>query len=85
MTATFDRDARRVDITVAGRRGGRPADDDAVREQGADWWPFALTRALDDLILRLRTNEQDLGTWVLRTAWRQRPRAGVRRPAGRRR
>ncbi|CAN5609253.1 hypothetical protein BH10ACT10_BH10ACT10_26250 [soil metagenome] len=27
-----------------------------------------MARALDDLILRLRTNEQELGTWVIRTA-----------------
>ena len=31
------------------------------------WYPFAVARALDDLVLRLRTNEQDLGTWVVRT------------------
>ena len=30
--------------------------------------PSAVARALDDLILRLRTNEQDLGTWVFRTS-----------------
>ena len=35
--------------------------------QGVDYWPLAVTRALDDLILRLRTNEHELGTWVLRT------------------
>ena len=68
VTATLDRDARRVDITVAGPSDEPPADADAVLAQGADWWPFAVTRALDDLVLRLRTNEQDLGTWVLRTA-----------------
>ncbi len=27
-----------------------------------------MTRELDDLILDLRTNEPELGTWVLRTA-----------------
>jgi benzoyl-CoA-dihydrodiol lyase len=32
-----------------------------------DYWPLAVTRALDDLILRLRTNEPELGTWVFRT------------------
>ncbi|TMR13267.1 benzoyl-CoA-dihydrodiol lyase, partial [Nonomuraea zeae] len=40
-----------------------PADPAA---QGAGYWPLALTRALDDLILHLRTNEPDLGIWVLR-------------------
>jgi benzoyl-CoA-dihydrodiol lyase len=38
-----------------------------VREQGVGYWPLAVTRALDDLVLRLRTNEPLLGTWVIRT------------------
>ena len=36
-------------------------------EQGVDYWPMTLARELDDLVLRLRTNELELGTWVLRT------------------
>jgi benzoyl-CoA-dihydrodiol lyase len=38
-----------------------------IHEQGAGFWPLAVTRELDDLILDLRTNEPALGTWVLRT------------------
>jgi benzoyl-CoA-dihydrodiol lyase len=67
LTATLHRDARRVDITVHGPDDARPADAEAVHAQGVDYWPFAVTRALDDLVLRLRTNEPSLGTWVLRT------------------
>jgi benzoyl-CoA-dihydrodiol lyase len=33
----------------------------------AGFWPLAMTRELDDLILRLRTNEPELGVWLLRT------------------
>jgi benzoyl-CoA-dihydrodiol lyase len=36
-------------------------------DQGADFWTLAMTRELDDLILDLRTNEPELGTWVFRT------------------
>ena len=32
-----------------------------------DFWTLAITRELDDLILDLRTNEIELGTWVFRT------------------
>ena len=32
------------------------------------FWPLAVARELDDLILHLRTNELTLGTWVIRTA-----------------
>ena len=38
-----------------------------MHEQGAGFWTLAMTRELDDLILDLRTNELELGTWVLRT------------------
>ncbi len=65
----LDRAARRVDITVEGpaepppgRRGRR------ARSAGVDYWPLALTRELDDLVLHLRTNEPELGTWVFRTS-----------------
>jgi benzoyl-CoA-dihydrodiol lyase len=33
----------------------------------AEFWPLAMTRELDDLILRLRANEPELGTWLIRT------------------
>lgn len=36
-------------------------------EQGAEFWPLAMTRELDDLILHLRTNEPELGTWLIKT------------------
>jgi benzoyl-CoA-dihydrodiol lyase len=68
VTATLDRGARRVDITVQGPTEAPPADAAGVIAQGVDYWPLAMTRALDDLVLRLRTNEQDLGTWVFRTS-----------------
>ena len=68
LSARIDRSGRRVDVTVHGPDTAAPADAAAVLAQGVDYWPLALTRALDDLVLHLRTNEVDLGTWVLRTA-----------------
>ena len=38
-----------------------------VRALGDAFWTLAVTRELDDLILDLRTNEPEIGTWVLRT------------------
>jgi len=67
VRAMLHRDARRVEITVSGPNDAPPPDAGAVLGQGVDYWPMAVTRALDDLILRLRTNEPELGTWVLRT------------------
>ncbi|MDP9397405.1 MAG: benzoyl-CoA-dihydrodiol lyase, partial [Actinomycetota bacterium] len=67
VSARLDRAARRVEITVAGPAEPPPADAAAVLAQGVDYWPLAVTRALDDLVLGLRTNELELGTWVFRS------------------
>lgn len=66
VTATFDRDARRVDITIRVTDEQPPADADGIADAGAGYFPLQLARELDDLILRLRTNENELGTWVFR-------------------
>jgi benzoyl-CoA-dihydrodiol lyase len=68
VTAVLDRTAGTVEITVAGPEQDPPADLAGVHELGAEFWTLAVTRELDDLILDLRTNELELGTWVLRTA-----------------
>jgi len=67
VEARFDRAAGLVEITVHGPAGGVPDCLDRVHELGADFWPLAMTRELDDLILRLRANELELGTWIIRT------------------
>ena len=68
VTAKIDRARRRADITVHGPTEAPPADAAAALAQGVGYWPMALTRELDDLILHLRTNELEIGSWVLRTA-----------------
>jgi benzoyl-CoA-dihydrodiol lyase len=67
VKATFDRAQGLVEITVHGPEGDVPDTVDRVHELGAAFWPLAMTRELDDLILRLRANELELGTWVVRT------------------
>ena len=66
VTATIDRSAGSVRIRVRGPAEDAP-DLDGARDQGAAFYPLALTRELDDLILDLRTNEPELGTWVFTT------------------
>src|ERR1039457_5140279 len=70
MTAELGRAAGTVTITITGPDQDAPADVTAIHEQGAAFWTLAVTRELDDLILDLRTNEFQLGTWVLKTAGR---------------
>jgi benzoyl-CoA-dihydrodiol lyase len=67
VEARFDRAQGLVEITVHGPEGHVPDTVERVHELGADFWPLAVTRELDDLILRLRTNELELGTWLIRT------------------
>jgi benzoyl-CoA-dihydrodiol lyase len=61
VRAELDRAGRAVTITVHG------PPEDAPDRVGADFWTLAMTRELDDLILDLRTNEPELGTWVFQT------------------
>jgi benzoyl-CoA-dihydrodiol lyase len=68
VRAVFDRDRGLVEITVSGPEAAVPESLERVHELGARFWPLAVTRELDDLILRLRANELELGTWIIRTA-----------------
>ncbi|MHC5264512.1 2,3-epoxybenzoyl-CoA dihydrolase [Streptomyces sp. UC4497] len=65
--ATLDRARRTVEITLEGPPEDAPADLVALHRQGDASWPLALARELDDLVLDLRTNEPELGTWVVRS------------------
>jgi len=67
VTCTVDRARGLADITVAGPTALPPAEPAGVAAAGAAFWPLALARELDDLILHLRTNEEQIGLWVLRT------------------
>ncbi|WP_038211565.1 2,3-epoxybenzoyl-CoA dihydrolase [Xenophilus azovorans] len=63
----IDRAKRTVTLTLKAPAGAQPADAAGIEAAGAAWWPLALGRELDDAILHLRTNELDIGTWLLRT------------------
>ena len=63
----LDRTKRTATITVKAPTGAQPADAAAIAAAGASWWPLAMARELDDAILHLRSNELELGTWLLKT------------------
>jgi benzoyl-CoA-dihydrodiol lyase len=67
VTATADRAEGTATITIAGPEQDPPADAAGIAQAGAAFWTLAMTRELDDVILDLRTNEPELGTWVIRT------------------
>jgi len=67
VDVAIDRAARRATLTVKSPVGGQPRDVSAIVALGADWWPLQMGRELDDAILMLRTNELEVGTWLLKT------------------
>jgi benzoyl-CoA-dihydrodiol lyase len=67
VDVVFDRAARTASITVSAPEQAQPGDVEAIHAAGCDWWPLAMARELDDAILMLRTNEPEIGIWVLKT------------------
>ena len=67
IACVVDRGRGVAEITVKGPGAPSPATLEAIHAAGADFWPLALARELDDLILHLRANEEEIGIWVFRT------------------
>jgi benzoyl-CoA-dihydrodiol lyase len=67
LRVEMDRAARTATFVVGAPEGEQPADIAAIEATGADWYPLELARELDDAILSMRSNEPDLGTWLMRT------------------
>ena len=67
VEVAIDRAKRTATLTLKAPEGAQPADLAGIEAAGAAWWPLALARQLDDAILHLRTNELDIGTWLLKT------------------
>lgn len=67
VACAIDRGRGVATITVRAPAGIPPADLAGIHAAGAGFWPLALARQLDDLILHLRTNEEDIGVWVFRS------------------
>lgn len=67
VSVQIDRGRRTATLTVKAPAGAQPTDIAGIEALGAAWWPLAMQRQLDDAILNLRTNELDIGTWLLKT------------------
>jgi len=67
VTCAIDRAHGVAEITVAAPTAAPPADAAGIHAAGTRFWPLAVARELDDLILHLRANEEEIGLWVLRT------------------
>ncbi len=68
VSVRIDRAARNATLTVKAPSSAQPSDIAGIEAAGVHWWPLQMARELDDAILHLRTNEIEIGTWLLKTA-----------------
>ena len=67
VTVDIDRARRTATFTVKAPAGAQPADVAGIEAAGSDWYPLQLARQLEDAILEMRTNELDIGLWLMKT------------------
>ena len=67
LSVKIDRSKRTAVFTIRGPSGAQPADIAGIEAVGDAWYPLALARELEDAILSMRTNELDIGTWLIQT------------------
>ena len=67
VAVEIDRRARTARFIVRAPDPGLPDSIDTIVAAGADFYPLALARELEDAVLSMRTNEPDIGVWLLHT------------------
>ena len=67
VDAQVDRVSRIATLTVKAPVTPIESTPQAIEAAGANWYPLKMQRELDDAILNLRTNELEVGTWVIKT------------------
>ncbi len=68
VSLSFDRARRTADLTVRGPERAQPDSPEQIVEAGDRFWPLRAFRELDAALLRLRFNEPEIGTIVVRSA-----------------
>jgi benzoyl-CoA-dihydrodiol lyase len=63
----IDRHKRTATFTVHAPSGSQPQTLGEIEAAGAAWYPLTLARELEDAVLSMRTNELDIGTWLIKT------------------
>jgi benzoyl-CoA-dihydrodiol lyase len=70
VSIAIDRTGRSATLTVKAPSGAQPTDLQGIEAAGANWYPLQMARELEDAILHLRSNETEIGTWLLKTQGR---------------
>src|SRR5581483_2001708 len=67
VTLALNRTKRTAELTVQAPTGPQPSTVDDIVKAGDQFWPLRAFRELDDALLRLRINEPEIGTVIVRT------------------
>jgi benzoyl-CoA-dihydrodiol lyase len=67
VVVRIDRARRIGTFTINGPQGAQPKIVAEIEAAGAAWYPLAMARDLEDAILSMRTNELEIGTWLVKT------------------
>ncbi len=68
LQATLDREGRSATLQIEAPVENAPGNVAEVKKLGVNFWPLAVVRALDDVLLHLRFNEPTLGTLIIKTS-----------------
>ncbi len=68
VTVEIDRARRLATFVVKSPSGAQPTDIAGIEALGEQWFPLAMVRELEDAILQMRTNELDIGLWLIKTS-----------------
>jgi benzoyl-CoA-dihydrodiol lyase len=67
VSVVIERAKRVATWTVKAPTGSQPTDIAGIEAAGAAWYPLQMARELEDAILHMRTNELEIGTWLIKT------------------
>jgi benzoyl-CoA-dihydrodiol lyase len=67
VTVEIDRAKRRATFIVKAPNVVQPTTIAGIEAVGANWYPLQLARELEDAILSMRTDELDIGVWLIKT------------------
>ena len=68
VSVEIDRAKRTATFVIKSPSGAQPTDMAAAQALGDQWFPLALARELEDAILHMRTNELEIGLWIIKTS-----------------
>jgi benzoyl-CoA-dihydrodiol lyase len=67
ISCSINREVLTAEITIHAPTKMPEQETAAIHTAGVNFWPLAFAREFDDLILHLRSNENEISTWVFKT------------------